>query len=361
MILECSYNIRIGTQGVPVEEITGKFELLEDVLQLIEQSKHSIASYARGEANYLFWSIGKAINDDVLNNERADYGKQIVSRLATQLRSHGYGRSYEVRNIRRMMQFATQFPDWEIVSPFATHLSWSHIVELLPLKGTEAKLFYAKQASDYLMSRDDLRAFINRKAFERSEIANAKISDDSIIPLNTFKDPYLLDVLGLDSGFLEDDLETAILKELERFILEFGKGFAFVACQKRMIIDNKDYHLDLLFYSRPLKRLVAVELKQGKFEAEYNGQMKLYLKWLNRYERQGDENEPIGLILCAEGNRQLIELMDLDKDGILVAEYWTTLPPKAEFEKKIRSLLVEARARYSKHHHLLNEGNAGDE
>jgi predicted nuclease of restriction endonuclease-like (RecB) superfamily len=303
----------------------------------------------------LFWQVGKRINEDALDSRRADYGKQIVSRLATQL-SAEYGRSFEARNLRRMMQVAEQFPDFEIVSRAATQLSWAHVVEVLPLKTREARLFYLEEAARCGLGRDELRGMISRKAFERKEIADSQIADTERMPLGAFKDPYLFDILGLKDEYLEADLEAAILRELEKFILEFGKSFAFVERQKRMIIDGKDFHLDLLFYNRFLKRLVAVELKQGAFEAEYGGQMKLYLKWLNRYERQEGENEPIGLILCTGGNREQIELLEMDKDGILVAEYLTTLPPKPEFEKKIRLLWEETKDRLE--HRQLLAGNA---
>jgi RecB family endonuclease NucS len=175
------------------------------------------------------------------------------------------------------------------------------------------------------------------------------------VPHDTFKDPYLFDVLGLKDAYLESDLEAAIYRDLENFILEFGKGFAFVERQKRVIIDGENFHLDLLFYNRNIQRLVAVELKRGRFKAEYEGQMKLYLKWLNRYERKAGENEPIGVILCAEGNREQIELLDMDRDGIMVAEYRTTLPPKAEFEAKIHSILAEARERQEERKLLIGE------
>ncbi|MBL7702649.1 MAG: DUF1016 family protein [Ferruginibacter sp.] len=158
-----------------------------------------------------------------------------------------------------------------------------------------------------------------------------------------FKDPYFLDFLGLADGFLEKDLEAVILKELEYFILEIGKGFAFVERQKRMIIDGEDYHLDLLFFHRKLKRLVAIELKIGKFQAKDKGQMELYLNWLNKYERQEGEEKPIGLILCAETSREQIELLEMHKDGIMVAEYWTELPPKKELEKRLHKAITEAR------------------
>jgi predicted nuclease of restriction endonuclease-like (RecB) superfamily len=329
--------------------------LLADVTEIIEQGRHTIAAHALRTSAYTFWQVGRRINQDVLNNERADYGKQIVSRLATQL-TVTYGRTYETRNLRRMMQFSAQFPDFEIVSRFATQLSWSHFVEILPLKSTDAKLYYLEEASRGIIGRDDLRELINRKAYERRNIGNAQLSAEGKVPFNVFKDPYLLDSLGLDDDFAEDDLESAILKEIEKFILEFGKGFAFVEKQKRMIIDGEDFHLDLLLFNRYLRRLVAVELKLGKFHAEYNGQMKLYLKWLDRYERRQWEEEPIGLILCAEGNREQIELMELDKDGIMVAQYWTTLPPKAEFEQRIHSILTETRERMARRKLMIADG-----
>jgi hypothetical protein len=165
------------------------------------------------------------------------------------------------------------------------------------------------------------------------------------VPFNAFKDPFLLDVLGLKDNYLEADLEQAILTEIESFILEFGHGLTFVARQKRMSMDGIDFKLDLLFYSRELRRLVAIELKLGMFKPEYKGQMEFYLKWLNRFSRYEGENSPIGLILCAKAHRGQIELLELDKSGIAVAEYWTVLPPKAEFERKIQEILLEAHER----------------
>jgi predicted nuclease of restriction endonuclease-like (RecB) superfamily len=194
----------------------------------------------------------------------------------------------------------------------------------------------------------ELRNQIARKAFERSEIANFQQTQIDPSIQNTFKDPYLLDFLGLKNTYQENDLEQAILRDLETFILELGKGFAFVERQKRMIIDGEDFYLDLLFYNRNLKRLVAIELKIGKFEASFKGQMELYLKWLNRYERQEGEKEPVGLILCAETNKEQVELLEMHRDGILVAEYWTEMPPKKELENKLHQLLFEARERIAR-------------
>ena len=273
--------------------------LLAELSSLIEEARRTLARQANSATVFLFWRIGQQVNREILNHQRAEYGRKIVSSLATQLVA-SYGRSFEARNLRRMMQFAEQFPDFGILSPLATQLSWSHIIEVLQLKTPEARLFYLGEAATRQLGKRELRQIIARKAFERKEIANAQLAETSAIPLDTFKDPYLLDVLGLHDGYLETDLEAAVLRELENFILELGGGFTFVARQKRMIIGSEDFHLDLLFFHRRLKRLVAVELKIGKFEAGHKGQMELYLGWLNRYERQEGENAPIGLILCAK-------------------------------------------------------------
>jgi len=304
--------------------------------------------YANREVTLMYWEVGHHIRSTVLDGERAEYGKRVVVTLSQQLVKK-YGSGFELRNLRRMVQFAELFPDLKIVSTLSTQLSWSHFIEILPLETEQARLYYANDAITRNLGIRELRKQISRKAFERQEIANSQLSVDSIMPFNVFKDPYILDTLGLKENFLEADLEKAILTELESFILEFGHGFTFVERQKRMTMDGDDYTLDLLFYHRVLKRLVAIELKIGKFVPAYKGQMEFYLKWLNRYERQIDENEPIGIILCTKASRNQIELMELDKSGIAVAEYWTNLPPREDFERKIKEILIEAKERLERH------------
>ena len=318
--------------------------LFNDLSKLIEQSQTQLVTQANSALTLLFWHIGNRINRDILQNKRAEYAKQIVSTLSTQLKAH-YGRNFELRNLRRMLQFAEQFSDEQVVATLSKQLSWSHFVELLSVKALEAKLFYAHAAASQMLGIRDLRKQIATKVYERTSIANLQNTSNNPVMHNNFKDPYLLDFLGLQNTYLEKDLESAILRELEAFILELGKGFAFVERQKRMIIDGEDFHLDLLFYHRNLKRLVAIELKLGKFEAKHKGQMELYLKWLDKYEKQGGELPPVGLILCAESSREQIELLEMHKDGIMVAEYWTELPPKKELENKIHNIISEAKER----------------
>jgi predicted nuclease of restriction endonuclease-like (RecB) superfamily len=252
-----------------------------------------------------------------------------------------------------MMQFAEEFPDLEIVAPLARQLSWSHFRELIPLKDEKARLFYANEAAERNWGKRELRRSIERKEYERTEIANLQVTaPESKVPFNIFKDPYFLDMFNLPKRYAENDLEDAILRELERFILELGKGFTFVERQKRMIIDGEDHHLDLLFFHRGLKRLVAVDLKLRKFRAQDKGQMELYLKWLNRYDRQEGENEPVGLLLCSEGNREQIELLEMHRDGIMVAEYWTKLPPKQLLQQKVHEIVAETREIFERNRQL---------
>lgn len=319
--------------------------LLDDLRQLIEQGRVRAVAAVNSALIVTYWHVGKRINDEVLHGERAEYGKQIIPSLANELVVQ-YGKSFEAKNLRRMMQFAEFFPDIENVVPLVRQLSWSHILALIPLKSPEARLFYARTAGEFRWSKRELRHQIERKAFERSEIADSKLALAGADDLSgNFKDPYFLDFLGLDEGYLENELEAALLKELELFILELGKGFAFVERQKRMIIDGVDHALDLLFYHRKLKRLVAIDLKIGRFKAGFKGQMELYLSWLNKHERQAGEETPIGLILCAEAGTEQVELLNMQKDNIMVAEYWTDLPPKELLEKKLHSALIEVRER----------------
>ena len=319
-------------------------DLLSEVIELIENAKYQVVSYANSSLSILFWHIGQRILTQDLQNERGEYGKQIVVTLSRELVKR-FGKNYEERNLWRMIQFTKQFPDIENVVTLSRQLSWSHFLILIPIKEQSARDFYGKLAFENSFGVRELRKQIEKKAFERIEKADIQLPEDSIIKKGIFKDPYLLDFLELKNGYLENDLESAILRELELFILELGNGFTFIERQKRMIIDGDDFNLDLLFYHRKLKRLVAIELKIDKFKAKYKGQMELYLKWLDKYEKQEGEGTPIGLILCAEASSEQIELLQMQKDGIMVAEYWTDLPPKEILEAKLHEALIEARER----------------
>ena len=319
---------------------------------LIASSRQRLAGAVNAELTRLYWSVGQRLASDVLGGERAQYGSQLLDLLGQRL-SQEFGRGFEARNLRRMVKFSQAFPSLQILSTVSTKLSWSHFVAIVALKTPEAQNFYASQAAQERWSVRELAQQIERKAFERSAIAHAQTP--TVLPPSgglevgpVFKDPYFLDFLGLRQGHDEVDLEAAILRQLEGFVLELGRGFAFVERQKRMVIDGEDFYLDLLFFHRRLRRLVAIELKLGRFKAGHKGQMELYLAWLNQHERQPGEEPPIGLILCAETSREQVELLQMHQDGITVAEYWTELPPKAELERQLHQALHEARERLAR-------------
>jgi predicted nuclease of restriction endonuclease-like (RecB) superfamily len=319
-------------------------DLLNDLVELIEQTKTKVISFANSSLTVLFWHVGKRILSHNLKNKRAEYGKQIVVTVSRELVLK-YGRNYEEKNLRRMIQFAEKYTNIENVVTLSRHLSWSHFLALIPLDSPKARDFYGNLVYENLIGVRELRKQIGQKVHERTEKADIQLHNANNIEKGIFKDPYFLDFLELKDGYLENDLESAILKELELFILELGNGFTFVERQKRMIIDGDDYNLDLLFYHRKLKRLVAIELKIDKFKAKHKGQMELYLRWLDKYEKQEGEQSPVGLILCAVASKEQIELLEMHKDGIMVAEYWTELPPKEILEAKLHKALIEARER----------------
>lgn len=329
-----------------------------ELRDLIAASRQRLAATVNAELTLLYWRIGQRLATEVLGGERARYGAQLMDRLGERL-AQEFGRGFESKNLRRMVQFAQAFADSEIVASLMRQLSWTHFLQLLPLKTDPARRFYAWQCMAERWSVRELHRQIERKAFERSEIAGAQGTAltapeaPEAAPGVVFKDPYFLDFLGLRQGHDEANLETAILRQLEAFILELGRGFAFVERQKRMVIDGEDFYLDLLFFHRRLRRLVVIELKLGRFKAAHKGQMELYLKWLDKHERQPGEDAPIGLILCAESSREQVELLQMHKDGITVAEYWTELPPKAELEQRLHEALLEARERLARRGVLL--------
>lgn len=324
--------------------------LLNDLCSIIEKARSKVATTVNSAITMMYWHIGKRINTDLLDNKRAKYGEQIVSTVSSQLQLIYGKRGFDVRNIRRMMQFASCFEDEQIVSEVATQLSWSHFLEVLPLKNELEQEFYLTLASSEHWGTKRLRKEIDGMLYERTAIS--KKSDkavksalldlrqnDKLTPDLVFKNPYFLDFTGLTGYYSEKSLEDKLLANIERFIIELGNGFCFVTRQKRMIIDGEDFYLDLLFYHRKLHRLIAIDLKLGRFKAQYKGQMELYLRWLEQNEMQEGEESPLGLLLCTEGSTEQIELLQLDKSGIRVAQYLTELPPKELLFEQIKKSL----------------------
>jgi predicted nuclease of restriction endonuclease-like (RecB) superfamily len=326
--------------------------LLGDIRALIEAARTRPASTVNSELTMLYWRIGQRIRTHVLDGRRGAYGKEVLPTLAAQLVKE-YGGSFAEQNLRRMVQFAATFPDEQILVSLIRELSWTHFIALIPLKDPLQRDYYAQMASAERWSVRTLRERIDSMLYERTALSQkpgetiahelATMRDaQRMSPALVMRDPYILDFLGLRDTWQEGDLEAAIIREMESFLLELGAGFSFVARQKRIQIDGEDFHLDLLFYNRKLRRLVAVELKVGEFKAAFKGQMELYLRWLDKHEREPEEASPLGIILCTGKKREQIELLELDKSGIHVAEYLTALPPRGVLVERLQQATQRA-------------------
>lgn len=331
-------------------------QLLGDLKDLIEQARQQVAAAVNSGLTQLYWKMGQRIRTDVLlDKDRAAYGQRILATLSQEL-SPRYGKGFSKSALNRMLQFAEAFPDPHIVATLSQQLSWSHFLLLLPLEKPFQRDYYAEMCRIERWSVRTLSARIDSMLYERTALSRQPDAlirheletlrdNDCVTPALVFRDPYLLDFLGLDDHYIERDVEDAIMRELEQFLLELGAGFSFIARQKRMSIGNEDYFLDLLFFHRGLKRLIAVELKLGDFKPADKGQMELYLRWLEKHERQPGEDTPLGLILCAGKNHEAVELLQLEKSSIHLAEYMTALPPREVLERKLHEAVASARGR----------------
>ena len=324
--------------------------LYRGVAEIIDDAQHVVVVYVNKHANLMFWHIGHFINEDLGYRKYSAYGDKIIATLSQRLTNH-YGKGYTYSAVTRMMKVARIYHDEEMFATLSQTLTWSHFLELISIEDGTKRLFYQQMGIAEHWSVRQLRDKQDQMVYERSLLA-AKQEDDIVKTLEkvspthmetdaVLRNSYVLDFLGLSGYYSEEDLEAAIAKQLEAFILELGQGFAFLERQKRFSIDGTDYYLDMLFYHRKLKCLVAIDLKLGKFKPQYKGQMELYLKYLQKHDMQPDENPPIGLLLCSDGNTEHIELMMLNEDRIKVAQYLTCLPNKQWFIDKLnRSILI---------------------
>ncbi len=329
--------------------------LLAELRELILSTRSQVAQAVNAGLTILYWQIGDRIRREILKEKRAEYGAEILQTLSTKLQEE-FGRGFAEKNLRRMIQFAEVFPDRQIVVSLIRQLTWTHFIALIPLKDSLQRDFYAEMCRLERWSVRTLRSRIDSMLYERTAISKkpeklieqelkALREEDALTPDLVFRDPYFLDFLGLKDTYSEKDLEAAILREMESFLLELGSGFAFVARQKRITLDGDDYYIDLLFYHRRLRRLVMIELKIGDFKPADKGQAELYLRWLDRHERQVDEGSPIALILCAGKKRETVEYLNLGASGVHVAEYLTELPPRELLAERLHQAVIRARLR----------------
>jgi predicted nuclease of restriction endonuclease-like (RecB) superfamily len=336
------------------EQIVVKLEKL--VGSIVIQAKQKASISINSVLVLRNWNIGKRINAEVFKAKSEKYGQGIVLKLAKRL-TNLYGKGFDNTSISRMRRFADLYADKKKVATLSQQLTWSHIVEIIALDDSIKRNFYTEMARVGNWSVRMLRKQVNGMLFERTAISKRSDSvakdaieklhgDDQLTPDLILKDPYILDFAGLDRTYTENDLENAILNELEKFIRELGNDFCFIERQKRMSTTRKDRYLDLLFFHRGLKRLVAIELKLGVFEPSHKGQMEWYLQWLDKNEKKEGEEKPLGIILCADKDQEDVEYLMLNDSGIHVAQYFTELPPKKKLEAKLHEAIKIAKAKY---------------
>jgi predicted nuclease of restriction endonuclease-like (RecB) superfamily len=330
--------------------------LIKDIQLLIDGARHKAAQAVNATHLLLNWHIGNRIQQELYEQERADYRQKIVRHIANELEVT-YGRSYDKTSLSRMIKFAKLFPNREIVATLSQQLRWSHVVEILAIQDDLKRNFYIEMCRIEQWTVRDLRAKINSMLFERTALSKKpdllihkeieRMRNDGTLSTDVvFHDPYIIRFTGLKDNHSETDLENAILDELVSFLQELGSDFCFIARQKRMSTETTDKYLDLLLFHRGLKRLIALELKLGRFQPAHKGQMEWYLNWLDQHERKPDEGKPIGIILCSDKNEDDIHYLDMDASGIHVAQYLTALPPKKVLEEKLRKAIMVARERY---------------
>ncbi len=332
--------------------IVDEVALLSDLRNLIQSARRRIATVANSTTTLLYWHLGRRLLAESLQDERAQYGKRILATVSRELTVE-FGQAFTLRSLYRAIQFCQCFTDEEIVSTLSTQLSWSHFIELLPIKDPLARDFYVEMCRIERWDVRTLRQKIGGMLFQRTALSRkpeavisaeiAKLRDGQMTPDLVFRDPYFLDLLGLTGAYSERDIESAILREIEGVLLELGAGFTFVARQKRMSVGKNDFHLDLLFFHRHLRRLIAVELKLESFQPAHVGQMGLYLRWLDKYERAPGEEALIGLILCASADAEQVELLEIDAKSIRVSEYLTELPPLPLLRARLHQAIEHAR------------------
>lgn len=327
--------------------------LFHNIVDLVENARHKASVFLNTETTLLYWSIGNYIQTELKQKGQIIYGKEILVSLSQQLTLR-LGKGFSYSALTRMMKIADYFDDRNVAT-VSQHLSWSHLIELASVENETKRSFYTQLAIHHRWNVRYLRKEIDAMLFERSAVAaqpELVISEalrqlektNEINPDLVFKNTYILDFLKLPSNYSERELENALIIHIEQFILELGNGFAFIERQKRIPVDAVDYHLDLLFYHRKLKRLVAIDLKIGRFKPEHKAQMELYLRWLEKYEMQHGEHKPIGLLLCSEGNTEHVELLMLDEKDIKVAQYLTELPSKKWFAEKLHRAVEIAKS-----------------
>jgi len=343
-----------------MKELTEYTNLVSQISLLIRQGQEQIGRVVNQAMTLSYWQIGKYIVDFEQDGKtRASYGKELLQHLSAELTAE-FGKGFSYRSLRLFRQFYLTFQNWQTpianseqniwqtlsakstVSHLTAQLSWSHFVRLMSVKQIEERSYYLQEAFENRWSVRELDRQVNSSLFERQMLSSKQLPTlknteehgiDEIL-----KDPYVLEFLGIEesTGFSETELETAIINNLEKFLLELGKGFSFVARQKRISSGSDHFYIDLVFYNRLLRSHVLIDLKIGKLKHQDIGQMQMYVNYFDREIKTEYENRTVGIILCKEKNDFVIEYsLPKENNQVFAKEYKLYLPDKA----KLKSIL----------------------
>jgi len=325
--------------------------IFQEIVKVIEEARRNTYRAINSEMVRAYWNIGRIIVEvEQLGEQKAEYGTFLLSHLSQRLTDR-YGRGFNTRNLRYIRKFYLQFTKWNAVR---SELTWTHYRLLLKIDNTEAIQFYINESIENRWSTRQLERQINSHYYERlmaskdksPVIAEMKDNIEKMHPKDIIKEPYVLEFLDLKEGikFLESELEAALIENLKAFMLELGKGFAFVDRQYRISLDGDHFYIDLVFYNYILKCFLLIDLKTGKLSHGDIGQMDFYVRYFEKEVRGKDDNPTIGLVLCADKNEAMVQYTLLsESEQVFASKYRLYLPSEEELRKEIKRGLGEGK------------------
>lgn len=326
--------------------------LVLEISTIVNEVKTNLSKEINKSIIYVYWNIGKIIvKHENENNNRLEYGKEVLKELSKEL-TKLLGKGYSLTNLTYMRWFYNVYPDYNMIND---SLSWSHYVELITIKDDTKRNFYEKECINSNWSVRELQRQLDTSLFERLLLSDGKNNKKKVLelskkgqivnkPSDIIKQPYVFEFLGIKEPkpLLEKDLEYKLIRHIEDFLLELGKGFMFVGSQQRITLNNTDYYVDMVFYNKFLKSYVLIDLKMNKLKAENLGQMNMYLNYYEKVVNSVDDGKPIGIILCAEKDKVALEYaLGGLSNNIFASTYTYYIPDKEQLISEVEKVLKE--------------------
>lgn len=323
--------------------------LVNEIASIITNARNNVAKQVNNELLNAYWNIGRVIVEDELKNNRGEYGKKQLLAISKNL-TNKFGKGFSQSNLYNMKMFYTKYPIFQSVTG---KLSWTHYCELLYISDDDKRSFYEKEAINANWSVRELKRQISSSLFERLLLSNGETNKKKVLelalkgneiakPEDIVKDPYVFEFLGLPENkpMMESDLEEALVRQIEKFLLELGKGFMFVGIQQRVTFGNTHYYVDMVFYNKILRSYVLIELKTIKLMPEAVGQLNMYLNYYTAEINDENDNPPIGLILCTDkGNVDMQYALGGLSNNIFASKYVTYMPDKEQLIAQVEAVL----------------------